>query len=127
MIYDFARTLVTESLCWLGEGRHDQALAACERALELAAPRNYRLAHADALNLRARIALERPDSNPSAARDDAEAALALAEFCEYAWAQRDALEVLARAHRALGNESEALRCADRAADWARRLTRTQAE
>jgi tetratricopeptide (TPR) repeat protein len=127
MIHDLARTLVTESLCWLGEGRHDAALAACERALELAAPRNYRLVHADALNLRARIALERPDSNPYAAGDDAEAALVLAEFCEYAWGQRDALELLARAHRALGNESEALRCADRAADWTRRLTRTQPE
>ncbi len=127
MICELARTLVTESACWLGEGRHDAALAACERALELAAPRNYRLVHADALNLRARIALERPNPDPAAARDDAEAALGLAEFCEYAWAQRDAFELLARAHRALGNESEALRCADRAADWTRRLTRTQPE
>jgi tetratricopeptide (TPR) repeat protein len=127
MIYEFARTLVTECLCWLGEGRHDAALAACERALELAAPRNYRLVHADALNLRARIALERPNPDPAAARDDAEAALGLAEFCEYAWGQRDALDLLARAHRALGNDSEASRCADRAADCTRRLTRTQAE
>jgi tetratricopeptide (TPR) repeat protein len=127
MICELARTLVTESLCSLGEGRHDAALAACERALELAAPRNYRLVHADALNLRARIAFERPKPDPAAARDDAEAALGLAELCEYAWGQRDAFELLARAHRALGNESEALRCADRAADWNRRLTRTQAE
>lgn len=95
MIHYLAQTLITESACYLAERNLDSALASCERALDLAAPRNYRLIHADALNLRARIALDRPDPDPSAARDDAESALQLAEFCEYAWAQRDSCEILA--------------------------------
>ena len=101
----------------------ETALAACERPVQLAAPRNYRLLHADALNLRAQVALESAGPHPASARDDAEAALQLAEFCEYAWAQRDALELLARAHHQLGNPAEALRCRERAADWNRRLKR----
>jgi tetratricopeptide (TPR) repeat protein len=123
MIYDLARVFVTESACFLGQGQCESALAACERALQLAAPRNYRLLHADALNLRAQAALESAGPHPASARDDAEAALQLAEFCEYAWAQRDALELLARAHHQLGNPAEALRCGERAADWNRRLKR----
>jgi hypothetical protein len=66
---------------------------------DLAAPRNYRLIHSDALVLRARIALARGDA--TTARNDAEGARQLAEFCEYAWAERDACEVLAQAWRAL--------------------------
>ena len=123
MIYWLARVFVTESACFLGRGQCESAQAACERALQLAAPRNYRLLHADALNLRAQVALESADPHPASARDDAEAALQLAEFCEYAWAQRDALELLARAHHQLGNPAEALRCRERAADWNRRLKR----
>ena len=127
MIQEFARTLVTESACYLAERNFDAALASCERALDLAAPRNYRLIHADALNLRARIALERPDPNPDAALDDAEAALfQLAKPCEYAWAQRDACEILARAYRALGNEQESLKYAKQHEDWSRRLTLPEA-
>lgn len=47
----------------------------------------------------------------------------LAEPSEYAWAQRDALELLARAYRGLGNKDEALRCQQRADEWNRRLLR----
>jgi hypothetical protein len=95
-------------------------LAACERALDLAAPRNYRLSHADALVLRARIALARRD--PATARNDAESSLEIAEDCEYAWAERDACEILAQALGVLGNQTEAAGYADRAADLSRRLT-----
>ena len=98
----------------------DPALAACERALDLAAPRNYRLIHADGLVLRARIALAGGDA--IAARNDAESALQIAEPCEYAWAERDACEVLAQAWRTLGNLVEPARYAGRAANLNRRLT-----
>jgi hypothetical protein len=94
MIYDLARVFVTESACHIGERQWDLALAACERALQLAAPRNYRLIHADALNLRARIKLEHPNPDPTGARDDAEAALQLADFCDYHWARLDARAIL---------------------------------
>ena len=90
MIYDLARVFVTESACYLGQSQWDLALAACERALQLAAPRNYRLIHADALNLRARIKRERPNPDLTGARDDAEAALQLAEACDYHWARLEA-------------------------------------
>jgi hypothetical protein len=89
-------------------------------ARDLAAPRNYRLIHADGLVLRARIALARDDT--AAARNDGEAALQIAELCEYAWAERDACEVLAQAWRELGDNAEAARYAGRATDLNRRLT-----
>jgi tetratricopeptide (TPR) repeat protein len=120
MIQDLARLHLTRAACHLGEGHPDHALAVCERALDLAAPRNYRLIHADALVLRARIAFAREDA--TTARNDAESALQIAEFCEYAWAERDACEVLAQAWRALDNQAEATRYADRAANLNRRLT-----
>jgi tetratricopeptide (TPR) repeat protein len=94
MIYDLARVFITESACHLGQSQWNLALASCERALQLAAPRSYRLIHADALNLRARIKLERPDPDPTGARDDAEAALQLADFCDYHWARLDARTIL---------------------------------
>ena len=56
------------------------------RAREMAAPRNYRLVHADALVQRVRIWLRLPVPQPGRARDDAEAALQIARFCNYAWA-----------------------------------------
>ena len=96
MIYELSRVFVTESACYLGQGLWDLALNSCERAFQLAAPRNYRLIHADALNLRARIKLERPDPDLVGARDAAEAALQLAEFCDYHWARLDARALLGR-------------------------------
>ena len=118
MIEWLARVHLTRAACHLGEGNLDPALAACERALD---PRNYRLIHADGLVLRARIALARGD--PTGARNDAESALQIAEPCEYAWAERDACEVLAQAWRTLDNPVESARYADRAANLNRRLTR----
>ncbi len=97
MIYELARVFVTEAACHLGQNQWDLALAACERALQLAAPRRYRLIHADAMNLRARIALDRRNPDPTDARDDAEAALQLANFCDYHWGQLDARALLDRA------------------------------
>jgi len=123
MIYYLARTLVTQAMCDLGQGDGEAALAACERAWQLAAPRKYRLVQADALSVRARAWLERPEPDPARARDDAEAALQLAEFSAYAWAERDALELLARAYRLLGGTEEAGRFQARAEAWNRRLTR----
>jgi tetratricopeptide (TPR) repeat protein len=120
MIQELARVHLTRAACHFGEGQLDPALAACERALDLAAPRNYRLIHADSLVLRARIALARGDA--PAARNDAESALQIAEPCEYAWAERDACVVLAQAWRTLGNPAESAPYADRAANLNRRLT-----
>jgi tetratricopeptide (TPR) repeat protein len=120
MIQELARVHLTRAACHLGEGHPEHALAVCERALDLAAPRNYRLIHADALVLRARIAFAREDA--TTARNDAESALQIAEFCEYAWAERDACEVLSQAWRALDNQAEAARYTDRAANLNRRLT-----
>jgi tetratricopeptide (TPR) repeat protein len=120
MIEGLALVHLIRAACHLGEGHLDPALAACERALDLAAPRNYRLIHADGLVLRARIALARGDA--IAARNDAESALQIAEPCEYAWAERDACEVLAQAWRALDNLVESARYAGRAANLTRRLT-----
>jgi len=120
MIQWLARVQLTRADCRLGEGYLDRALAACERALDLAAPRNYRLIHADGLVLRARIALACNDA--TTARNDAESALQIAEPCEYAWAERDACEVLAQAWRSLGNHAESTSYADRAANLNRRLT-----
>jgi tetratricopeptide (TPR) repeat protein len=120
MIQELARVHLTHAACHLGEGRLDSALASCERALDLAAPRNYRLIHADGLVLRARIAMARGAA--TAARNDAESALQIAEPYEYAWAERDASEVLAQAWSALDNGAEAARYAGRAADLNRSLT-----
>ena len=126
MIYDLSRLHVTESAMWLGRGDYRAAYDACERAREMAAPRNYRLVHADALVQRARIWLSLPAPQPGRARDDAEAALQIARFCNYAWAQRDACELLATACRQLGQPDEAARYQTEADQWSRRLTRSGA-
>jgi tetratricopeptide (TPR) repeat protein len=123
MIEHLANAHLTRSACHLGEGHLDRALAAYERALDLAAPRNYRLIHSDGLVLRARIALARGDA--AAARNDAESALQIANDCEYAWAERDACEILTQAWGSFGNRAEATRYADRAANLNRRLTPTE--
>jgi tetratricopeptide (TPR) repeat protein len=122
MIEELARVNLTRAACSFGEGNLDRAVAACERALDLAAPRNYRLIHADALVLRARIALASGDA--TGARNDAEGALQISELCEYPWAERDACEFLAEAWRILGNYAEAVRYAGRVANLNRRLTPT---
>jgi tetratricopeptide (TPR) repeat protein len=120
MIQELARVHLTRSACHFGEGHLDPAVAACERGLDLAAPRNYRLFHADGLVLSARISLARGDA--TAGRNDAESALQISEPCEYACAERDACEVLAQAWRTLGNGDEAARYASRAANLNRSLT-----
>lgn len=104
MIHDLAGLLVTEATALVGMGRMDDAKAACGRALNLAAPRGYRLVQADALNVRAKIQLAQDDH--SSARDDAEAALQLCESTGYAWGERDALRLLAQAYRALGDDDQ---------------------
>lgn len=122
MIYELARTLVTESAMWLSRGDYHAALDACERAREMAAPRKYRLVHADVLVQRARIWLGLPEPQSGRARDDAEAALELARFCNYAWAQRDATELLARAYNLLCQPDDSARYQAEADIWNQRLT-----
>jgi hypothetical protein len=90
---------------------------------ELAAPRNYRLVHADALLQRARLWLRLPKPEARRARDDAEAAIGLAQFCNYAWGQRDATELLAAAYDLLGQPQESARYQTETDQWTRRLTR----
>ncbi|HEV3332261.1 MAG TPA: SIR2 family protein [Bryobacteraceae bacterium] len=120
MVEELARVHLVRSACHLAEDHLERALATCERALDLAAPRNYRLIHADGMVLRAQISLARGDA--ATARNDAESALQIAEPCEYPWAQRDACEVLAQAWRILGNLDETARYTERAANLNRRLT-----
>ena len=72
---------------------------------------------------RARIWLSLPEPQPGRARDDAEAALQLAEFCNYAWAQRDATELLATSYGLLGQPEESARYQAEFAQWNQRLTR----
>ena len=122
MIHELARVHLTRAACHLGERHLEPALAACERALDLAAPRKFRLIHSDALVLRARIALVSGDA--ATARNDAESALQIAEPSEYAWAERDACEVLAQAWGSLVNVTEAARYAHRAAILNHRLIPT---
>ncbi len=121
LISELARTLVTEAECHLGVGAHEAALSSCERALDLAAPRNFRLTQSDALNLRARIALAMDDSLAETACDDAEATLHLARQIGYAWAQREASATLIRCWEILGNDSEAQRHRQLLTKWTRRL------
>jgi hypothetical protein len=106
---------------------------AVEEALSLAAPRQMRLDHADALLLRARLQLDQAaDSNlvfvaaeeaANRASDDSDAALQIARECNYAWAERDALFLMARSsefiratERALSYNQEAEALSDRLAD-----------
>lgn len=90
----------------------DEAKTAIEEALRWAAPRQMRLVHADALVLRAHICVDqtRAESSGAAAlraaaeraEDDLEAALTIARDCGYAWAERDALSLLAETSDVLG-------------------------
>ena len=91
---------------------------AWEEALRLAAPRDMRLVHADALVLRGRILVERARAEArgqpetmqelvARAQDDAEASRTLARQCGYAWAERDAVALLADTWRALGDDVKA--------------------
>jgi len=121
MIHELGRVFITQAGCLLGQAQWQPALASCERAIQLAAPRSYRLIQADALCLRARILLRGSKPEPSKAYDDAEAALHLGEFCEYAWAQRDAFDLLAVACRSLGKEAESATYVQRADEWNHRL------
>jgi len=57
MIHELGRVFITEAGCFLDQAHWQPALASCERAIQLAAPRSYRLIQADALCLRGRILL----------------------------------------------------------------------
>jgi hypothetical protein len=91
-----------------------------------------RLDHADGLVLRARIRLDRAlDEAPAARRvateragDDLDGALILARDCGYAWAERDALALLAEVHEALGSGDKAAAFRREAEALSRRLADT---
>jgi tetratricopeptide (TPR) repeat protein len=99
--------------------RWDDGEGPLDEALRLAAPRQMRLDHADALALRGRLRLDRARASGAdqqalrdagwGARDDAEAALAIARDCGYAWAERDALTLLAEACEILDDREAAVR------------------
>jgi tetratricopeptide (TPR) repeat protein len=119
MIYDLASLLVTEARYRMAGKNWSEASACLERALQLSAPRKYRLIQVDALNARSRLICE-SSKNMNSARDDAEAALILAEFCDYAWGQWEACTQLAVTLRELG-DPEAGSYQGRASIWDHRL------
>lgn len=129
-IFDLIPVLVARAELARRQEKWEQAAAAVEEALSAAAPRELRLAQADALVERGRITLamfragrlDRTDL-PRAA-DDGEAGYRLARDCEYAWAERDACRLLAETYRALGNSREAGRWQAKAEQLTRRLTPT---
>jgi hypothetical protein len=108
--------LITRGELERRRGQRERGYAAIEEALTLAAPRQMKLDHADALLARARLELDDADglSLPLAetaanrAHDDAEAALTVARECGYAWAERDALDLLALSHERLGSLERAV-------------------
>jgi tetratricopeptide (TPR) repeat protein len=99
-------------------GYWDEAKTAADEALRLSALRQMQLDHADALVLRARLSLERARAEDATndslcaiaerAGDDLDAALGLSRRCSYAWAERDALKLLADTSEILGRTDEAL-------------------
>jgi hypothetical protein len=97
-------------------GLPTEAAAMVDEAVSLSAPRGMKLAHADALVLRARLRLDAtqaPASTPGSpdprllALDDAEGALQLARQCGYIWAERDALDLLVDISSGFGDRSSA--------------------
>jgi tetratricopeptide (TPR) repeat protein len=99
-----AELLLARSTLERARGNHAGAIDAAEAMLQIAAPRQMRLHHIDALVARGRAVLARTAipagvSNDDVSRvvDDAEAALRMARGCGYIWAERDALVLLADA------------------------------
>lgn len=120
MLEDLPRVLLAEGDLARRRRAWDEALRNADEALRLAAPRELRLAHADALVLRGRIVLDGaraaadPDSEAARiaamrAEDDAQAALHLAQDCGYPWAERDALALLSDTAAALDDPDRAVR------------------
>jgi tetratricopeptide (TPR) repeat protein len=120
-----ASVLVEKADCLRRLGQPEEAAAAVEEALSLAAARKFRSAQTAALIARSRLRLDLADREIEAARithlrnlgrDDAEHALKLGREVEDIWEQRRALETLVRALRDLGADSERLK-------WDRELAR----
>jgi hypothetical protein len=110
MIPDLGRLVITSGELALARRDAAGVRGHAAEALALAAPRRMRLVHADALVLRgrARMLESEPDS-AARALDDAAEALRLARESGYAWAERDALFLSAKAHaaRAIAEEPAA--------------------
>lgn len=86
-----------------------------DEALILASARQMQLDHADALLLTGRLQMDRArsgtlseiDANEAAerTRDRCDDTLQIARECDYAWAIRDALGLLAESHKFLGKSA----------------------
>ena len=113
VLMDLPPVLLAAAELHARQSRFDEALQKAEEALRIAAPRELRLHHADALVARGRILLALAQAllgDAAATRraiekaqDDSEAGLALAKECGYAWAERDALRLLSETTKALGD------------------------
>jgi len=129
LIRDLPSTLLARAELERRQGHWNEALAAVEAGLRLAAPRRMLLDQVDALVMRGRIRLERTESAVQAAArqeveragDDLEQALTLARSCGYAWAERDALTHLHEVHERLGNKAKAAALGREAETLTRRL------
>jgi tetratricopeptide (TPR) repeat protein len=102
LLFDLACLLITAGELALARRDAVGALDRAAEALTLAAARDMRLVHADALVLRGRARmLEGQAESAGRALDDAEEALRLARECGYVWAERDALFLVAESRAAL--------------------------
>ncbi len=108
----------------------DDSLTTAEEALDVSGKRGLAPAQAEARILRGRTMLDRAtmaggnnglSDAAAAARDDAGEALSIARRTGYAWAQRDALRLLADALEALGRHDAAVSRRHDAEGVARRL------
>lgn len=95
MLVELARLHVTAGRVDLALNRTDDALSRAEQALSIAAPREMRLIHIDALILRGQVRLAGGEGERAA--DDGEGALRLALACSYGWGERDAQRLLSHA------------------------------
>lgn len=95
MLVELARLHVTAGRVDLALNRTDDALSRAEQALSIAAPREMRLIHIDALILRGQVRLAGGEGDRAA--DDGADALRLARECCYGWGERDAQRLLSHA------------------------------
>jgi hypothetical protein len=94
-----------------------------EEVIRLAAPREMRLYHCDALVLMSRTSFAAAsEASAYSALDYAESAQHLAQVCGYAWGERDACRVLQDALESLGEHKRAAVASKRATALDKRLS-----
>ncbi len=114
-ISQIPRILLARSQLERRRNNWDAAAAMIDEALILASARQMQLDHADALLLTGRLQMDRArsgtlseiDANEAAerTRDRCDDTLQIARECDYAWAIRDALGLLAESHKFLGKSA----------------------